>query len=60
MRTVASKETTDPSARSALTTTVRGVTPSLSAVSPVTEKVSVPSRPRLAADSPAGNYPIPR
>ena len=45
MRTTASKEITEPSAFSALTVTVRGVVPSLSAVRPVMEKISVPSRP---------------
>ena len=41
MRTTASKETAEPSAFCAVTATVRGVVPSLSAVRPVMEKVSV-------------------
>ena len=56
MRTTASKETAEPSAFCAVTATVRGVVPSLSAVRPVMVKVSVPSRPRDSALCPAGNW----
>ena len=55
MRTTASKPTSSPDVRVAVTRTVRGVVPSPSAVMPVTAYVSVPSRPSEAADSPAGN-----
>ena len=54
MRTVASNSSTRPSF-SIETVTVRGVTPSLSAVMPEIEIVSSPVRPMSSAVLPAGN-----
>ena len=49
-------QATKPPQTGNFTFTVRGVEPSLRAVTPVTEKVSSPVRPSYAAEAPSGNW----